>query len=238
MPFLYTTFEEAHRTGVPIFRPLVLNYQEDPNVRTLDDEFMIGDALLVAPVLNADQKERSVYLPPGDWFDFWTRTSVAGGARILAPAPLETVPMFVRAGSIIPTGPDMNYLKEHAFDPLTFDIYLDANGRAAGSYYEDDGLTQAYRNGDFRRTNVSVESSTSRITITIEPTEGHLPMEARLVQFCLAPGFSPASVNVDGHPYPKLDPGRLDSRWAAASGEVIVTIAEDRDGKHTVEIFR
>ena len=99
LPFLYSVLEEAHRTGVPVFRPLLLNYQDDANTLSIDDEFMAGDDLLVAPVLKPDITSRLVYLPKGTWFDYWTGERVSGGRMIRAQAPLETVPLYVRGGA-------------------------------------------------------------------------------------------------------------------------------------------
>ena len=79
LPFLYTTLEEAHRTGVPLFRPLVLNYQDDANTYNLDDQFMIGNDLLVAPIVKPDVTRRLVYLPKGVWYDYWTNKKYEGG---------------------------------------------------------------------------------------------------------------------------------------------------------------
>jgi len=157
LPFLYTTLEEAHRTGVPVFRPLVLNYQDDPNTYNLDDQFMIGSDLLVAPIVKPDVTRRLVYLPSGDWYDYWTNRKYEGGKVILFDAPLETVPMFVRAGAIIPTAPAMNYTGEKPHDPITFNIYPDAKGKASTTLYEDDGSSPAYKQDGFRRTAVTVK---------------------------------------------------------------------------------
>ncbi len=154
LPFLYTTLEEAHRTGVPMFRPLLLNYQDDPNTLTIDDEFMLGDALLEAPILRPGETARLVYLPTGTWYDYWTGQRYSGGGVVRVEAPLETVPLFVRGGAILPTGPEMNYVGERPSDPLRFEIYPDADGRASGALYEDDGATIAYRQGVLRRTEV------------------------------------------------------------------------------------
>jgi alpha-glucosidase len=155
MPFLYTALDEAHSTGVPIFRPLLLNYQDDPNTLTIDDEFMVGEALLEAPILRPGETARLVYLPAGTWYDYWTGQRFAGGTMIRVEAPLEKVPLFVRGGVILPTGPEINYVGEKPADPLRFEIYPDAEGRASGSLYEDDGATVAYRQGVVRRTDVA-----------------------------------------------------------------------------------
>ena len=157
LPFLYTTLEEAHRTGVPLFRPLMLNYQDDPNTYNLDDQFMIGDDLLVAPIVKPDVTSRLVYLPKGVWYDFWTNKKYAGGTMIRAEAPLETVPMFVRGGAIIPMVPDMKYVGEKPADPISFAVYPDEKGLASATLYEDDGASLAYEHGTFRRTIVSVK---------------------------------------------------------------------------------
>ena len=155
LPFLYTTLEEAHRTGVPLFRPLMLNYQDDESTYNIDDQFMIGDDLLVAPILKPDVTKRLVYLPIGSWYDYWTHKKYAGGTMISVDAPLDTVPMFVRAGAIIPTGPSLNYVGEKPVDSITFNIYPDDAGAASTTLYEDDGLTPSYKNGNFLRTRIN-----------------------------------------------------------------------------------
>jgi alpha-glucosidase len=178
LPFLYTALEEAHRTGVPIFRPLLLNYQNDSNTLDIDDEFMIGSDLLVAPILTPGASGRLVYLPEGTWFDYWTGQQVSGGRMMHADAPLETVPLYVRGGAIIPMGPEMNYVGEKAIDPLTFEIFPDVQGKAQVSLYEDDGLTPAYRDGAERRTTVTYRQSEIEVSA---PTGSYQPGPRRLV---------------------------------------------------------
>lgn len=185
LPFLYTTLEEAHRTGVPVFRPLLLNYQDDPSTYNLDDEFMVGDDLLVAPIVKAEVTSRLIYLPKGIWYDFWTNKKYEGGTMIHADAPLETVPMFVRGGAIIPVGPEMNYVGEKAVDPLTFVIYLDENGAAATTLYEDDGTTPSYTRGVFRRTALRVKQSGQRYIADLNTTEGTYNPGARKLRFVI-----------------------------------------------------
>jgi len=185
LPFLYTTLEEAHRTGVPLFRPLVLNYPEDANTYNLDDEFMIGDDLLVAPVVKPDVTERLVYLPKGDWYDYWTNKKYAGGTMIRSAAPLETVPLFVRAGAIIPVGPEMKFVGEKPFDPITFAIYPDEKGAASCSLYEDDGLSPAYKQGGFRRTKISVTRAPVGYQVTMSLPEGRYDPGARKLSFVI-----------------------------------------------------
>jgi len=183
LPFLYSTLEEAHRTGVPVFRPLVLNYQDDASTYNLDDEFMIGDDLLVAPIVKPDVTSRLVYLPKGIWYDFWTNTKYEGGTMVRVDAPLETVPMLVRGGAIIPFGPEMKYVGEKPFDPITFSIYPNENGSAAGTLYEDDGTSPAYKQGVFRRTTISVTRRAGRYVADVGPAEGNYNPPERKFRF-------------------------------------------------------
>jgi alpha-glucosidase len=219
LPFLYNTLEEAHRTGVPIFRPLMLNYQSDYNTLSIDDEFMVGADLLAAPILQPGQTSRLVYLPAGAWFDFWTGKSIQGGAMIQAAAPLETIPLYVRAGAVIPLGPEMNYVDEKK-GPLTFSIYPDLQGRAELSLYEDDGISQAYNNGVIRRTSIQYQSSTSGAEIDLSAPTGTYQPAARLLVF-------------DVHAPPSVREVLLDSKalpttgWSQTGNSLHVEIPDD-----------
>jgi len=194
LPFLYTTLEEAHRTGVPLFRPLMLNYQDDPNTYNLDDQFMIGIELLVAPITKPDITSRLVYLPKGIWYDFWSNRKYTGPTMIRVDAPLETVPMFVRGGTIIPTGPEMKYVGEKPVDPITFAIYPDENGLASTTLYEDDGTSPAYQRGVFRRTAVNAKQIGARYTVSISAPQGSYNPGARTFNFVIKPSTRSARV--------------------------------------------
>lgn len=183
LPFLYTTLEEAHRSGVPLFRPLLLNYQDDPNTYNLDDQFMIGDDLLLAPIVKPDVTRRLVYLPAGVWYDYWTSKRYSGGTTITVDAPLDVVPIFVRGGAIIPIGPALNYVGEKPIDPITFSIYPDDKGSASAKLYEDDGLTPAYKRGAFRRTALNVRRGPRGFVVSIGAPEGSYHPGSRKFNF-------------------------------------------------------
>ena len=185
LPFLYTTLEESHRTGVPLFRPLMLNYQDDPNTYNIDDQFMIGSNLLVAPILKPDVTRRLVYLPSGTWYDYWTNKKYAGGTMITVDAPLDTVPMFVRGGAMIPTTTPQNYVGERPAAPITFNIYPNEKGTAAGNLYEDDGVSPGYKRGLFRRTTVSGRRKNGGFSTSIDSSEGHFNPGARQLKFAV-----------------------------------------------------
>jgi alpha-glucosidase len=227
LPFLYTGLEEAHRTGVPLFRPLVLNFQDDPNTYNLDDEFMVGDDLLAAPILKPSTTRRAVYLPKGTWFDFWTRERYKGGAMIQVEAPLEVVPLFVRGGAVLPLGPEMNWVGEKPLSPLTFEIFPDERGQAAASLYEDDGSSPAHADGVFRRTPVRVSQAADGIDIRVDEPQGTYRSPARELAFELSTLHS-AHVMVDGK-------APAASAWSQAGGRLSVRVP-DGGGSHRVQI--
>jgi alpha-glucosidase len=227
LPFLYTTLHEAHETGVPLFRPLVLNYQRDSNTANLDDEFMVGSDLLVAPILQPNQTSRLVYLPEGVWYDYWTNKRHAGGTMIRADAPLEVVPMFIRGGSIIPEGPEMNYVGEKPFDPITFYIHPDDKGRATTTLYEDDGTSPAYKRGVYRRTNVTAVTSDKGLEITINQPEGAYQPAARKFLFMSPFVASAREVTLDGKRLTAAGADGLSVGFHSANGSVSITIEDD-----------
>ena len=198
LPFLYTVLEESHRTGVPMFRPLLLNYQEDENTLGIDDEFMIGDDLLVAPILKPNLTARLVYLPSGVWFDYWTGARHEGSRMVHVEAPLETVPLFVRGGAILPLGPEQNYVGEKPADPLQFEIYPDARGEASTLLYEDDGLTEAYRHGSFRQTSVSYRHTPAGDRIDLRVPAGEFHPAPRDLLLTVRPATTVRQVLIDG----------------------------------------
>ena len=233
LPFLYTTLEEAHRTGVPVFRPLVLNYQDDANTYNLDDQFMIGTELLVAPILKSAQTKRLVYLPRGTWYDYWTNRKHVGGTMIEVDAPLDTVPMFVRAGAIIPKGQVMNYVGEKPSAPR-FVIYPDDRGQAETTLYEDDGLSPAYKKGVFRRTRVTLSGPTTRsMLININTSEGTYQPASRSFEFFLPVTFPPVSMSIDGKRIPPV--GQDGASWSKRGNTLVIRMPDDGK-RHEIEI--
>jgi alpha-glucosidase len=231
LPFLYTVLEEAHRTGVPIFRPLLLNYQSDYNTLAIDDEFVVGTDLLAAPILKPAVTSRLVYLPEGSWIDYWTGKQFTGGRTIAVDAPLETVPLFVRGGAIIPLGPEMKYVGEKPADPVTFEIYPDAAGRAAGSLYEDDGVSPAYSNGVVRRTTIAYAGG----EISVSKPDGSYEPTPRNFLFTIHQASPAEQVLLDGSPLPSLPTGATARGWERSGDSVLVQYADDGRA-HTVKI--
>jgi len=143
LPYLYSAFWEHHRYGFPILRPVVMQEQEEPSNHFRQDEFTYGDKILICPVLAAGQKQRNVYLPKGKWYNFWTHELVDGGKEVMVATPLETMPIFVKAGSIIPEYPVMQYVGEKEVDEVKMNVYY-SDVEANSFIFEDYGETFAY----------------------------------------------------------------------------------------------
>lgn len=185
MPYLYSLFEECHRTGAPILRPLLWAYPEDTATYSMDDEFLCGDALLVAPVTRPGVEYRHVYIPAGSWFHLWTGTRVEGPAHVLAYAPLGQPAIYVHANIAVPLWPEMNHAGQREADPLTFVLYPH-EGRGSAAFYEDAGDGYEHLNGFYGRRAVTceVEDGIIRVEIgeregTYVPTRRHIRLELR-----------------------------------------------------------
>jgi alpha-glucosidase (family GH31 glycosyl hydrolase) len=147
LPYLYSTIYQTHRTGLPVMRAMWLAYPADARALKVDDAYLWGDALLVAPVTAAGAKERTVYLPDGVWYDYWTEAQLRGGNDHRAPIDLATLPLYVRAGAIVPHGPVRQYTTEPSSEPLQVYLYPGSDGRFA--LYEDDGVSMQHEHGVF-----------------------------------------------------------------------------------------
>jgi alpha-glucosidase len=149
IPCYYSFAHETFETGVPIMRPLVMEFPDDPRVANMSDEWLMGDSLLAAPILREGGK-RSVYLPAGDWYAFGTNSILKGSRSIEVAAALDEIPAYVRAGTILPLGPLIQHTGELPGGPLELQVYSGKD--AAFTLVEDDGETQDYLRGEVRRT--------------------------------------------------------------------------------------
>ncbi|MHA1697272.1 MAG: glycoside hydrolase family 31 protein [Promethearchaeota archaeon] len=132
MPYIYSQAYYSSRAGMPLLRAMILEFEEDPNCATLDDQYMFGDSILVAPVFEHDARSRMVYLPAGRWIDFWTEAPHDGPAWIQRDAPLDVLPLFIRMGSIIPMTTVIPYLSSGPFNPVELHVYgIDLTGTDA-----------------------------------------------------------------------------------------------------------
>ena len=168
MPYIYSVAWRVTSDGYTMMRALPMDFMEDRRVRKITDQFMFGPALLINPVSELDATQRSLYLPAGSWYDFWTGQGETGGRTLTANAPLARIPIYVRAGSILPIGPLMQYTGEKRNDPVELRIYPGADG--SFTLYEDDGSTYRYQRGECSVIRLDWRDATK--TLTIGPREG------------------------------------------------------------------
>ena len=180
MPYIYSLAWRVTSEDYTIQRPLVMDWRSDSKVRDIGDQFMFGPAILVSPVLQADASRRTLYLPESPaWYDFWTGASEKGGREIDAGAPLDRIPLYVRAGSILPLGPEIEYADEKPDGPIEVRIYPGADGTF--ELYQDAGDSYEYERG--AHSNIPLRWSESTRTLTIGDQEGRYPKMPERVQF-------------------------------------------------------
>ncbi|MDP3177232.1 MAG: glycoside hydrolase family 31 protein [Spirochaetaceae bacterium] len=159
LPYIYSEFRRASLDGLPVMRPLVLDFQGDPRARGLCDEFLLGRSLLVAPVTRPGDRERLVYLPGGLWYDYFTGEAIEGGRSVIAEAPLGRIPIFAKAGSVVPLAESAPSTAAMDFSRLRLRAY--AGGEGSFELYEDDGESLAYLEGAYDLTRLSISRNAS-----------------------------------------------------------------------------
>src|SRR5205085_2095458 len=163
LPYLYTSIEETSRTGIPLMRPLFLEYPETSSLAGNDSEFLFGRDLLVAPKVWDMIDPYEVELPPGDWYDYWTGERKSGGQKFKVNPPLDGLPVYARAGAIIPEQPVVQSTAEAPNGPLALKVYPGPD--CAGSLYLDDGATFGYTRGEFLRINFTCAATADSVTV-------------------------------------------------------------------------
>jgi alpha-glucosidase (family GH31 glycosyl hydrolase) len=180
LPYIYSAVRECTLTGLPVMRALWLYYPDDPKAVERDDEYLWGRDLLVAPVIEKGASSRQIYLPRGVWYDFWTRERKEGDREITREVDLETMPLYVRAGSILPLGP----VKQHTGDPSTGPLSISIYPGQDGSFllYEDDGKSFDYRNGEWMGIEMHWNDSRRVLTLRLAAGSKMLPPLSRNIE--------------------------------------------------------
>jgi alpha-D-xyloside xylohydrolase len=164
MPYIYTLAGDAHHRDSTMMRGLVMDFPADPAVRDIADQYLFGPFILVSPVYEPGARSRTVYLPAGTgWYDFHSGERFAGGQAVQAAAPLARMPLFVRAGAIVPTGPEIRHTGAGLNAPIVLNVYTGSDGQFG--IYEDDGLSYAYEEGRWSRIPVRYDDAAGTLHI-------------------------------------------------------------------------
>ncbi len=196
LPYIYSTVRECATTGMPIMRALWLHFPDDPKAVACGDEYMWGRNLLVAPVVKKGAATRQVYLPRGGWYDFWTGERVDGGRQIERTVDLETIPIYVRAGSLLPLGPVKQYVSEKVDEALSLSVYPGAD--TSFLLYEDDGSSFNYRKGEWMGIQMAWNDTARKLHLQLASGSRMLPPGRRAINVKL--GDKTQSVTFEGKP--------------------------------------
>ncbi len=172
-PYLNTCQREVYETGMPLCRAMYMDWPEYDEAYKYDFQYMLGPSLLVAPITAPSTDgvaSKSLWLPPGQWWDYWTGEPLEGPRLLVYSASLDRCPMFVKAGGIVPMQPTMQYMGQEPADPLTIDVW--AGGDGSIDLYEDDGLSLKYKTDAFARTSIQYEETPGALSVLIGPRKG------------------------------------------------------------------
>jgi alpha-glucosidase (family GH31 glycosyl hydrolase) len=196
LPYLYSAVHECATTGMPIMRALWLHFPDDPKAVECGDEYLWGRSVLVAPIVEKGATTRQVYLPYGGWYDFWTGERIEGGREISRVVDLETMPLYVRAGSILPLGPVKQFTAEKVDEPLSISIFPGTD--ASFFLYEDDGASFNYRRGEWTGIQMTWDNARRTLGLQLAPGSRMLSPEPRV--FTLKLAEATRSVTFKGKP--------------------------------------
>jgi alpha-glucosidase/alpha-D-xyloside xylohydrolase len=161
LPYIYSVAYRSYQTGAPYMRALFMDFPEDPRAINIPDEYMYGPAFLVAPVTEQGATHRTVYLPAGcDWYNYWTNERLHGGQTIEANAPIDTLPLFVKAGSIVPLGSEVQSAQQPQMI-VSLRVYPGADGKF--TLFQDDGNTYKYEKSGGKLTNLTWDDTTHQL---------------------------------------------------------------------------
>lgn len=247
-PYLYKYGREAHDTGVPMIRSMFLEYPDDAEAAKAELQFMMGRELLVAPVVEKGAETKRIYLPHGEWVSFENPSlKFKGGQWIDFPVTLETIPVFVRSGSIVPTMPVMQFIHQQENYPVTLNLFLPKTGKAAFELYEDDGTTNDYKKNVGMRTAVYASVEPGKITMTIDRPDanGYKSSEHNFL-IAVPVNAKPGGITINGVKLKATSSEKLQSDiqskfdvsgWSydKVSGKVIVRVAATFE-KKSIEV--
>jgi alpha-glucosidase len=249
VPYFYSLHELAHRTGIPVLRAFPLQEPAEPLAYRIDDQYFVGDHVMVAPLFN-DKGDRKVYLPKGLWYDFFGEDMPTAGGREIQrrSTALNRLPVYVRAGAILPLGPVMQHTGEKPVDPLSVHIYSfsaeDTKASRQSSrfqVYDDDGISNEYRDGKFERANLHFEQTADAIKFEISRESGDRRYQATASRaykvYFHGIDVPVHGVRLDGKEIPRASETkkRTGPSWDLADGDVVVSVPRSSRRKHVVD---
>ena len=235
LPYIYSYAWQASTTGLPLVRPLGFEFPDDPGSRDAPgDEYLFGQNLLVAPVLHEGVTNRRVYFPPGKWYDWDTGVEYDGGRSWVVAAPLNRIPVAVRAGAIIPLAPFMSNTAEKPWDPLTLEVY--PAGHSDFVLYRDDGISFAYRQRDYTTSRFDCEARARSVQFKIAESNKRYTPHVYRVRFHLRQ--TPTAVSADGAALvPAAGAAPTAGQWTWDAGQRVLTVViDDTDTAHTLAV--
>lgn len=228
VPYTYTHSRIAHETGLPIVRGLYLQYPDQEQAYG-KEQYLYGHDLLVAPITEPNHGKpvlKDIFLPSGEnWYDYATGRIYSGGQTVPYEAPLDRMPLFVRAGAIVPMAPEMNYVGERPSDPMTLNVYA-SDKQSSFKLYEDDGESLDYRQGKFAWTTLTFAPGASDSTLTIGAADGSYKgqLAKRRYEIKLHGLLKPKSIGVNGKDLDEIDRGAWTGGWFWDSNSRVTTI--------------
>ncbi len=225
LPYIYTGMEEASRTGVPLMRPMFMEFPQEPTLATNGEEYMFGNGLLVAPKAWPFVGPYDVSLPKGEWFNYWTGEKIPGGRPVPVNPPVDTLPVYVRVGTILPQQPVVQNVDEAPQGPLELRVYPGPD--CHGDLYQDDGNTFAYQKGQSLRIHFTCEASPEKTRVHLSTPEGSYHPWFKDVQVIVYASEKVREIVVDGKPM---------KDWKTIDGAVTLDAFSWSAAAHDVEV--
>jgi len=220
LPYLYTSFYQYHTEGTPMLRPIVFFDQSDTQNVDRDHEFLCGDHMLICPVFKAEATEKKLYLPSGEWYDYWTGQLYNGGTEHVANAPLDQIPIYIQRGAVIPKYPIQQYVGEKNIEEVTLSIYH-SNDTVKSEFYEDGGDGYGYENGVYSRARFEVEGSENELHIRQAIEGTYTPSFSTYNLELIGLPFAATSIIVDGEKIDLQDGTKISV--AASFKEILIS---------------
>jgi alpha-glucosidase (family GH31 glycosyl hydrolase) len=220
---------------MPLMRALVLTNQDDENTYELADQYMFGDALMICPVTTKGELSRTVYLPRGEWYDYWSGKKYSGKQYITAVCPIDTIPIYVKAGAIMPMQEKMNYVGEKPAVKITLDIFPGADNYF--ELYEDDGKSLSYQDGNYSITRINLTQQGS-LKFSIQKPEGKFQPVSHQFILKIHSLSRPNSVTENGQAlsFENTHEEGQSGYWIFNEKEKMIYISLKKDASYSIEV--